>query len=223
MATYVNYTSLVADVSNYIERGQNSITDPTVCNQIPRLINAAERKLAQALKLLGQIEVLVDSPAGLQINNPIVTKPDRWRQTVSMNYGTGASNNARSPLFPRDYEYCRNYWPDSTVTDTAQSPLFYAEMDYGHWLIAPTPPANFPLEIIAYMQPALLDPGNENNFWTVYTPNLLLYGALLEAAPFLKGDERIPVWQGFWDRELAMLNGQDLQREMDRAAQRKNP
>lgn len=221
MPTYVNYSSLFSDVTAYIERGQSSTTDATVYNQIPRLINAAERKLGNALKLLGQIESLVDSPSGLQINNPIVTKPDRWRQTVSMFYGAGDSNNARTPLFPRSLEYCRAYWPDSTVTDIGQPPLFYADADYSHWLIVPTPPADYPLEVLAYMQPSLLDSGNQENFWTVYTPNLLLYGTLLEAAPFLKGDERIPVWQAFWDRELAMLNGQDLQRELDRAAQRK--
>jgi len=221
MPTYVNYTSLVSDVTNYIERGQSAVTDATVYNQIPRLINAAERKLAQALKLLGQIEVLTDSPSGLQINNPIVTKPDRWRGTVSMFYGGGAQKNTRTPLYPRSYEYCRTYWPDSTIVDPGQPPLFYSEMQYSHWLITPTPPDNYPLEIVAYMQPSLLDDGNQENFWSIYTPNLLLYGALLEAAPFLKGDERIPVWQGFWDREVAMLNGQDLQREMDRAAVRK--
>ena len=58
MATNVNYTSLFNDVTNYIERGGSDVTDQTVFNQIPRLINAAERKIMQALKLQGTIEVL---------------------------------------------------------------------------------------------------------------------------------------------------------------------
>ncbi len=73
------------------------------------------------------------------------------------------------------------------------------------------------------MQPVLLDEANQENFFSQYTPNMLLYGALLEAAPFLKGDERIQTWQGMWDREMASLNGQDLQKILDRAAQRKAP
>lgn len=36
----------------------------------------------------------------------------------------------------------------------------------------------------------------------VNAPDLLLYGSLLEAEPFLKNDTRIPVWQAFHDRAL---------------------
>lgn len=223
MPTSVNYTSLLADMQNYLERGGSEQTDPTVFNQLPRLINAAERKLAQDLKLLGQIEVMVDAPSGLQIGNSVQSKPDRWRGTVSMNYGCGPSNNSRTPLFPRSYEYCRYYWPDSTVTDDAQPPLFYADYDYQHWLIVPTPPANYPLEVLAYMQPPLLDQSNQTNFWTNYTPNLLLYGALLEATPFLKDDPRLQTWQAMWAAEIQTLNTQDLQRIMDRAVSRRSP
>lgn len=223
MATTVNYTSLVQDITNYIERGGSSSTDPTVFAQIPRLINAAERKIAQDLKLLGQIEVLVDAPAGLQQGNPVLTKPDRWRGTASINYGSGTNNNSRTPLLPRGYEFCRYYWPDSTVMDVNQPPLFYGDYDYQHYVVVPTPPADYPLEMICYMQPVLLDSTNETNFFTNYTPNLLLYGALCEAEPFIKDDARVQLWQGYWKQEIETLSQQDLQRIMDRAVQRKTP
>lgn len=220
MATYVNYTSLVSDVQNYLERGGSSLTDPVVFNQIPRLINAAERKIIQFLKLLGQLEVLVD-PTGLSINTPVIAKPDRWRQTVSINYGSGLTSNYRNPLLPRSYEFCRGYWPDDSISNTSNPPLFYADYDLQHWLIAPTPPQTYPAEFLCYMQPVLLDATNQNNFFTEYTPNLLLYGALLEASPFLKDDPRIATWQAYWDRESQSLNGQDLQRILDREASRR--
>jgi hypothetical protein len=223
MPTTVNFTSLMADMQNYLERGGSAVTDPTVFNQIPRLINAAERKLAEALKLQGQIEVLVDTPAGLQVGNPVVTKPDRWRQTISMNYGAGSAGNSRTALFPRSYEYCVAYWPDRSRYDAGDPPLFYADYDYLHWFIAPTPDQNYPFEVLAYMQPPLLDDVNQSNFWSNFTPNLLLYGALLEAEPFLKDDGRIATWTAMWQQELQLLTGQDLQKIMDRAAQRKTP
>jgi hypothetical protein len=216
MSTYVNYSSLVADVTNYLERGGSSSSDPTVAAQVPRLINAAERKLAQVLKLLGQIESFTD-PTGLAANLPIIQKPDRWRQTVSMNYGAGTLQNFRVTLLPRSLEYCNSYWPDRTQI---APPLFYADYDFSHWLITPTPDISYPLEVVAYMQPQYLDSNNQNNFWTFYTPNALLYGTLLEAAPFLKNDDRIPVWKGFWDLEIQTLQTQDLQRQFDRAAMR---
>lgn len=223
MPTTVNFSSLIADLQNYLERGGSQITDPTVFEQLPRLINAAERKLAQVLKLIGQWEVLVDAPAGLQMGNSVVMKPDRWRATISINYGAGTSNNTRTPLFPRSYEYCRNYWPDSTATDPTMPPEFYSDYGYNAWLIVPTPPQDYPAEFNCYMQPPLLDETNQSNFWSNYTPNALLYGALLEAEPFLKEDPRIPVWQQMWQQEIQTLSGQDLTRILDRAAERNRP
>lgn len=218
MATYVTYDTLISDLQTYLERG-NSVTDSQVYNQLPRLINAAERKIVQFMKLQGSLEVLVD-PAGLPINSPVITKPDRWRQTVSMNYGTGTTNNSRAPIRPRSYEYLRFYWPDDSQVGP---PVFYADYDLLHWVVAPTPDQTYPLEVLCYMQPPLLDSTNQSNFFSEYTPNLLLYGALLEATPFLKDDPRIQLWQAYWDREMQSLDKQDLQKILDRAAMRKLP
>lgn len=222
MATFMNYSSLVADVTNYLERGASLSGDQVVTNQIPRLINAAERKIMQTLKMQGTLEVLIDN-AGLMNGQPIVAKPDRWRQTVSMFYGAGGDLNQRTPLFPRSYEYCRTYWPDDTVTSSSAPPLFYADYDFSHWLIVPTPYQTFPLEVLSYLQPQLLDANNQNNWLTEYAPNLLLYSALLEAAPFLKNDARIATWQAWVDREMSTISGQDLQKILDRAAERSRP
>lgn len=219
MATYLTFTTLFADMQRYLERGGSALTDPQVFAQIPRLINGAERKIMQVLKLQGTIEVLVD-PTGLGINQPVIPKPDRWRQTISMNFGTGSPQNTRTPLFPRSYEYCRSYWSDDTQTS---QPEFYADYDYQHWLIVPTPDQNYPLEIMSYMQPPLLDDTNQTNFFTDYTPNMLLYGSLLEAAPFLKDDPRVATWKDFWELELSTLVPQDLQKILDRSAERNKP
>lgn len=221
MATNVTFNSLISDMQVYLERGGSAATDPTVFNQLPRLINAAERDCAQFLKILGQIEVLTGVPPnGLQAGVAVIAKPDRWRQTVSFNFGSGQTQNTRTFLFPRSYEYCTTYWPDRTQT---APPEFYADYEYNHWLISPTPDQAYPFEVLAYMQPPLLDATNQSNFWSNYTPNLLLYSALLQAEPFLKDDPRIAVWKQEQQDQLATLNGQDLQRILDRAAQRKNP
>lgn len=220
MATNVNYTSLFNDITVYLERGGSAISDPTVHAQIPRLINAAERKLAQVTKLQGAIEVLVDAPSGLTEGVSVITKPDRWRASVSLNYGSGTDKNNRTPLFPRSLEYARFYWPNATLT---AAPKFYSDYDLNHWLVVPTPDDDYPLEIIAYMQPALLSEENQNNFWTEMTPNLILYGSLLEAVPFLKDRDDVPMWKAYWDQEIATLDVQDAMKEFDRAAIRSRP
>ena len=222
MPTTVTFTSLSADIANYLERGGSAATDPTVYAQIPRLINAAERKLAEALKLQGMIEVFVD-PAGLQQGNPVVTKPDRWRVTVSMGYGAGANQNSWKSLFARSYDYLRYYWPDGTSYDSSNPPEFYADMDLDHWWISPTPDQDYPLQVMAYMLPPLLDATNQSNFWSEYCGDALLYGSMIEALLFVKNEDRIPSFDTLWKQELQLLMGQDMQKILDRASERKLP
>lgn len=70
--------------------------------------------------------------------------------------------------------------------------------------------------MVYYQIPALLDDTNQTNWWTDYAPNAILYAALLESTPFLKNDARIPVWEGFYNRAIAALNGEDERQIVDR-------
>jgi hypothetical protein len=211
----MTFTTLKQDVQRYLERGNTLASDPIVFEQIPRLINLAERRIARELKIEGFINVVTGT---LSAGQSVYPKPDRWRDTVSMSIGTGATLENRKVLFARVYEYLRSYWPNALETDT---PLFYSDYDYSHWLLAPTPDAEYPFEILYYELPPLLDESVQTNWITEYAPQLLLYGTLVEATPFLKNDERIPVWQNMYDRAAAMLNGEDLAKILDRSAVRK--
>jgi hypothetical protein len=215
MATTMTFTTLQEDVRRYLERGNSYASDPVVYEQIPRLINLAERRISRELKVQGFINVVTGT---LAVGQAVYPKPDRWRDTVSVNIGTGTQNNTRKVVFARAYEYLLSYWPDRTATE---EPIFYSDYDYNHWLIAPTPDAEYPFEILYYEIPPLLDDVIQTNWLTDFAPQLLLYGTLLEATPFLKNDERIPVWQQMYDRAAAMLNGEDLAKILDRSAVRK--
>lgn len=212
MPAAMTYTSLKTDVRNYLERG--SITDPIVFEQIPRLITLAERRIARELKIQGFQTVVVTN---MQANLAVYAKPDRWRETISINIGTGVGNNTRTPVFSRSYEYVRNYWPNESVTGT---PEFYADYNYSNWVFAPTPDAAYPMEILYYELPPLLDDTNETNWLTEFAPNVLLYASLVEATPFVKDDQRVQLWQTYYDRAIAALNGEDLAKILDRAANR---
>jgi hypothetical protein len=215
MATTMTFETLKEDVRRYLERGATLASDAVVYEQIPRLINLAERRIARELKIQGFINVVTDT---LTVGTSVYPKPDRWRDTVSINIGTGTGNAQRTPVFARSYEYLRSYWPDESQRAT---PLFYADYNYQNWLIAPTPDAAYPIEILYYELPPLLDDVTQTNWLTEYAPQVLLYATLVEATPFLKNDERIPVWQNMYDRAAAMLNGEDLGKILDRAAVRK--
>ena len=191
----------------YLERGFTQASDQIVFDQLPRLITLAERRIARELKIEGFIRA-VTTPLAIGVSTYL--KPDRWRDTVSMTVGG-------SSIFTRSYEYCRNYWPDEAELAV---PQFYANYDYQHWLIVPTPIAVKTLEVLYYEQPALLGDDFQSNWLTEYAPEVLLYASLLEATPFLKNDERVQMWQALYDRSAQALNGQDLSRILDRAAQR---
>ena len=215
MATTMTFTTLQQDVRRYLERGATLAEDAIVYEQIPRLINLAERRIARELKIQGFINVVTDT---LIVGQSVYQKPDRWRDTVSINIGTGDSYNVRKFLFTRDYEYLRSYWPDESLTE---EPVFYADYNYTNWLILPPPDEAYPFEVLYYELPVLLDDANQTNWLTDYAPQVLLYASLLEATPFLKNDDRIPVWQQMYDRSAAMLNGEDLAKILDRSAVRK--
>lgn len=221
MPVALTFTSLSTQVLQaYVERG-GLATDPVVAGQIPLLINNAERAIARRLKILGMNVPLIGT---LSASTAVYTKPNGWRRTISMNFGVATvadpAQNSATPLFPRQYEYCLSYWPDLATIDPTQPPRFYADYDYAHWLIVPTPPISYPWQILYYGLPQLLDASNQSNFWTNYAPETLLYRALLELTPFLKNDERVQVWQAMYEEAVTMLEKEDLMRSVDRAAVR---
>lgn len=218
MPVALTFTALSTQVIQaFVERG-GSATDPVFFGQVPFLINNAERAIARRLKILGMNIPVVST---LTAGTAVYTKPNGWRRTISMNFGIATAadpaQNAATPLFPRQYEYCLSYWPDLTLTS---QPQFYADYDYAHWLVVPTPPVNYPWQILYYGLPQLLDNSNQTNFWTDYAPETLLYRTLVECTPFLKNDERLPVWTKLYEEAVTALEKEDLMRSVDRAAVR---
>ena len=150
--------------------------------------------------------------ANMEIGNPVIQKPARWRKTVSMTVTTPAG---KQPIFLRKLEYLNNYWPDVSATDT---PLFYADYDYDHWFIAPTPDAAYLFEALCYTRLQPLDSSNQTNWLTQNAPNAMLFGTLKQTAPFLKDDARLALWSGLFDAAMAALKTEDQLRIGDRQA-----
>jgi hypothetical protein len=66
--------------------------------------------------------------------------------------------------------------------------------------VNPTPDASYTGGELAYFQKVpSLSVSNTTNWLLTKHPDVYLYGALLHAAPYLKADERVPVWQSFYD------------------------
>ena len=202
VAAVMTYDSLVNDISTYLER-----TDQATLEKIPTFIMLAEQVIAADLKFLGNLTVVTST---MVQGEAIIDKPARWRKTVSFNVTSGGQ---RQPVLLRKYEYLREFWPNPTETDT---PAFYCDYDYTHWLVAPTPDAAYNYEVLYYERIQPLDSSNQSNWYTQYAPQALLYGSLLQAMPFLKNDERIQMWQSQYMQIMNTLKEEDVTRIVDR-------
>ena len=203
MAETLTYNSLLSDVQVYAERD-----DLPFVTQIPRFIMMCENRLASEVRGLG-----IQRYVNTTLSGATLAKPERWRETVSINLTVAGE---RRFLQPRTYDYCRDFAPDPSLTGT---PRYYADYEYEHFLFVPTPDAQYAMELAYYERPEPLSDSQSVNWFTQYAPQLLLYGTLLEAQPFLKRPERIAEFQALYDRALQGI-AQETSRRIgaDRAA-----
>ena len=199
----MTYDSLTSTVLQYLER-----SDSAVVNAIPTFITLAEFEIAEQIKTLGQMQVVEST---MSTGDAILQKPARWRKTVSMSVTVGGK---KQPVLLRKYEYLKNYWPDNTQTDV---PLFYADTDWEHWYLAPTPDQDYQFEVLYYERIAPLSSTNQTNWITQNAPNAMLFGTLLQAMPFLKNDQRT-IFQQKYTESMQALKGEDVARVGDRQA-----
>jgi hypothetical protein len=200
----MTYDNLISIIPEYLER-----SDQATINAIPTFITLAEFEIAREVKTLGQLQV---ATSAMNFGNPQLAKPALWTKTVSMNY-TNASG-VRTPILLRKYEYLTNYWPNNTNTS---APLFYADTDWDHWYIAPTPDQAYNFEVLYYERLPPLSSTNQTNWLTRNAPNVMLYGTLLQAMPYLKNDQRV-IFQQKYTEGIKALKDEDVSRVGDRQA-----
>ncbi|MFA6268087.1 MAG: hypothetical protein WC670_20500 [Pseudolabrys sp.] len=211
-ATAMTFSSLIEDIMRYVETGGDDSEAANI--QMPRIVNNTERQLATQLKIQGYIGTYTSQ---MQTNQAVISKPQAWRSTVSINFGSGPSRNRRTTLRLRSLEYIRAMFPNQL---SLGEPQFYADYDLDHWWVSPTPSDAFPFEAQVYMLPPLLSEANQTNYLTQYAPNLLLFACLGNMEAFLRNDSRIAVWQAQAKEVYDGLNVEDLRRMVDRGQER---
>ena|ERR1700692_46994 len=205
----MTYNSLTNQVLDYLDR-----TDTDTTNEVPNFIYQAEQRICRESKNIGLEQYVTGN---FTVGVPVLAKPARWRRSITFSFGSGAGNNTVNQLFLRTYDYIRNYWNQPNLEGP---PQYYSDYGYDHILVGPTPDQTYPFEFAYLELPQPLSSANQTNWLTNNVPDLLLYATLLEAIPYLKNDERVPIWTSYYDRALQSLNNQDNQRLLDRASNR---
>jgi hypothetical protein len=201
----LTYQSLFNTVLGYLERNDQAVKD-----NIPIFIALAQKRIAKDSKTLG-LEVYVTG--NFTPGSSVLVKPGRWKNTRTFNFGTGDGFNTRNQLYLRTYEYCREYWPDDTLTGV---PKYFSDYGYSNLLIVPTPALAYPFEYAYFEFPQSIDENNQTNWITDNAPELLIYGCLLEAMLFVKDDQLVQTYKQYYVEALVAFNKEDKSRLTDR-------
>jgi hypothetical protein len=110
-----------------------------------------------------------------------------------------------NPITPLQFETLNNLDQLQNTTYLSNGkPLFYAIIGT-NFRVLPIPDSTYAYEIDYYAKLAKLSVSNTTNWLLTQAPDIYLYGALLQAAPYLQNDERIPVWAALYTRGIEDL------------------
>jgi hypothetical protein len=90
-------------------------------------------------------------------------------------------------LLFKDVNFVQEFNPDAS--DTGE-PRYFAQFDIDNFILAPTPDANYEIELHYFYRPTSLTAGADSGTtWLSINAELtLLYGALVEAYIYMKGE-----------------------------------
>ena len=211
----MNYAQLVETIKGYTE---NDFPDTagsggmTTTEQINTFIINAEERVFNSVQLL---DLRKNVTGNVTAGNKYLSVPSDWLANFSLAVIDPVTGEYEY-LLNKDVSYIRQAYP--SPSDTGK-PIYYAFFDVDSYILGPTPNANYEMELHYFYYPqSITEAGTSwlgDNFESV-----LLYGSLLEAYTFMKGEaDVIAQYQKRYDEALAMLkqlgegkNRQDMYR-----------
>ena len=156
-------------------------SETTFVNNIPNFIKASEEKILKSVDL-DYFRKNVTST--LTSSDEFLTVPTDYLASFSLQITTSGSE---SFLLQKDVNFLREYTPSSSTTGL---PKYYARFDEDNFILAPTPNSNYTIQLNYFYRPASLTAGSDSGTTWVSTnaPFALLYGSLVEAYTFMKGE-----------------------------------
>ena len=188
------YTELKTSVADWLNR-----SDLTAA--IPDFISLAEAQIERTLRTR---QMIVRANASFDAQYGAV--PADFLETKSLKL---TSTNPESPLSFLSIDAL-----DAEMTKYTASgrPKFFGIVG-GQFRLVPTPDANYTTELTYYAKLTKLSSSVASNWLLASSPDIYLYGSLLQAAPYLQDDARIQTWATLYERAL-----NDLQTADDRGA-----
>jgi len=171
------YAELKTAIQDYTEN-----TETSFVTHLPDFIQAAEHRI---FKLVDLEVFRKNVTSTVTASDPYLNVPDDYLSAFSLSL---TKDSAKQFLLQKDVNYLQEYNPNPATTGT---PKYYAFFDINNFLLAPTPDDNYPVELHYYYLPASLTAGADSGttWLSENAPNALLYGSLVEAYIYMKGEQ----------------------------------
>ena len=171
------FDSLKQAIQDYTENFET-----TFVNNLPIFIRAAEERILKSV----QLNLFMRNQIGAMTSgNQYLGAPSDFLAPFSL---TLTNSGDKEFLEFKDLSFIETFHPDYTVTG---KPRYYAQFDVGNFILAPTPNQDYPVEVQYLFRPASLTSGaGTGTTWLSENAELsLLYGSLVEAYIFMKGEQ----------------------------------
>ena len=174
----MSYTlsELKTAIQNYCENQET-----TFVNSLDTFIESAEERIFQSV---GLTYFRRNQTANLTASNQYLNMPSDFLAPFSLSITSGTSKKF---LDFKDVNFLQEYAPDPSVEG---EPRYYASFDFENFVIAPTPDADYAVELHYFYRPgSLTAQGDSGTTWlSVNAPQAMLYGSLIAAYTFMKGE-----------------------------------
>jgi len=170
------FATLKTAIQDYTDNAE-----ATFVTNLPNFIKATEEKIFKSIDL----EIFRKNvTSALTSSDQFLTVPADLLAPFSLQI---TASGSESFLLQKDVNFLREYTPNSSTTGL---PKYYARFDQDNFILAPTPNSNYAVELHYYYRPTSLTAGADSGTTWLSTnaPFALLYGSLVEAYFFMKGE-----------------------------------
>lgn len=174
------YGQLKQAIQDYVDYDETTFVD-----NIPLFIRMAEERILKQVQLSLFTK---NATASVFASGQYVTLPTDFLAPFSLSL-TGTDGDKFFLLF-KDPSFVQEYNPDPTTTG---APVYFSQFDVDNLVLAPTPDADYTAELHYFYRPdSITTLSNDGTTWLSINGEMaLLYGALLEANIFLKGEQDV--------------------------------
>ena len=194
----MTYATLQTDISATISRDD-------LTTRIDNWIEQAEFRLARDIFPRGH-RAYASSTFTATEAGAVIDLPTRFISAISFHALADSAGTATGsyfyPVLWRTLSFVRAYNP---LQSTSGRPKYWTGLDENQALVAPSPSVAFAFRLAYFERLAPLSDSNTTNWWTANHPDVLLYACLLESAPYLRDDERVPTWKIEYQERSAAL------------------